>query len=91
MIKRTTEEPQETAHQAQEATEEPAVGSEDELEYAEISWHFIGAEQPDQEMVFEAANKIIKEEINANVNFIRLGWGDYEEKMQLMTAAERRI
>lgn len=53
----------------------------DALEHVNLSWYYIGSEQPDEEAVFAAANEIIKAEINATVDFVRLGWGgDYEQK-----------
>ncbi len=65
------------------ATEEADMG----MEHVDLTWYYIGSEQPDEEAVFAAANEIIGSEINATVEFIRLGWGDYEQKMQLMDAA----
>lgn len=74
------------AEDKEEATEEAAM-DDGELEHVNLSWYYIGSEQPDEEAVFAAANAIIEEEINATVEFVRLGWGDYEQKMQLMDAA----
>ena len=58
-----------------------------ELEHVNLTWYYVGSEQSGEEEVFAAANEIIQQEINATVEFIRLGWGEYEDKMQLTIAA----
>lgn len=43
--------------------------------------------QPDQDLVFENANKIIKEKINATVDFQAYNFGEYQEKIKVIQAA----
>ena len=58
------------------------------LEPVELTWYFMGNyPQEGQEEVFEAANKIIKEKINATVNFKACSFGDYDQKMQVVIAS----
>jgi len=67
--------------------ESSGVVDSGDLEHVNLTWYYIGSEQSGEEEVFAAANEIIEKEINATVEFIRLGWGEYEDKMQLKIAA----
>lgn len=42
---------------------------------------------PDQEMVFEEFNKMLKEKINATVDFRVFDWGSYPQKMQTVISS----
>lgn len=57
------------------------------LEHVELSWYYIGSPQADQVAVYEKANEIIKDKINATVNFQVIDWGSYDDKMNLMINA----
>jgi len=59
----------------------------DELEPVELSWYYIGSPQAGAEAVYAAANEIIKEKINATVDFQCIDWGSYDDKMNLMINA----
>lgn len=72
---------------ATDSAVESEIEVTEELEHVNLTWYYIGGEQPGEEEVFAAANAIIEEEINATVEFIRLGWGEYEDKVQLKIAA----
>jgi putative aldouronate transport system substrate-binding protein len=53
-----------------------------------LSWYFVGNfPQPGAEDVWAKANEIVKKEINAEIEFNGLGWGDYESKMKVMIAS----
>lgn len=51
-----------------------------------LKWYLPCATQEDNGMVYEAANKIIKEKINAEVEFIPVEFGSYGQKMQVINA-----
>lgn len=70
-------------------TKEAAVEEEvmAELEPVELSWYYIGSPQADQEAVYEKANEIISEKINATVKFQVIDWGSYDDKLNLMINA----
>lgn len=57
------------------------------LEPVNLKYFMIGGNQPDEAEVYEAANKIIKEKINANVEFVVFDWGTYNDKMKVKIAA----
>lgn len=59
----------------------------EELDYVELTWYYRSESYPDQEAVFKKANEIIKEEINATVNFVPIAPADYEQKMQTKYAS----
>lgn len=84
-----------TSETASPSPETNAPASEtakaEELEPVVLNWYYIGEEHPDAQAVFAEANKIIKDKINATVNFNILGWGDYEKKMQLKVAAKEEF
>lgn len=67
-----------------------AVDTEN-LKPVELTWYYFGPDKKDNDMVFSAANEIIKEKINATVNFEVLGGGDYKKKMPLKIAAGERF
>lgn len=58
-----------------------------ELEFVKLTWYFRSDSYPEQDLVYEEANKIIKEAINAEVEFIPIAPSDYEQKMQTKYAA----
>jgi putative aldouronate transport system substrate-binding protein len=54
-----------------QTTDQTTTAAEQALEPVELTWYMcLNATQPDQDKVFEAANKMIKEKINATVKFI---------------------
>lgn len=58
------------------------------LEPVELIWYYPGPyPQADADMVFEEINKILKEKINATVNFKAQNWGDYQDKVRLVIAS----
>lgn len=59
----------------------------DELKPVKLTWYYPGSPQPDQDKVFAKANEIIKEKINATVDFKVVGWGSYEQKMKMIMAS----
>lgn len=60
-----------------------------ELEHVNLTWYYPGSYPfKDQELVFAEANKIIKEKINATVEFKALPWGEYEDKMRVVMGAD---
>ncbi|WP_164821643.1 ABC transporter substrate-binding protein [Paenibacillus koleovorans] len=59
-----------------------------QLPPVELTWYYpIQAAQPDQTKIEEAANKIIKEKINATVKFRPIAQGDYNTKMNTIVGA----
>ena len=73
---------------AQTQTDESNTAGGSELEPVELTWYFMGNyPQEGQDEVFAAANKIIKEKINATVNFVPIAFGDYDQKMQVVIAS----
>lgn len=58
------------------------------LPEVKLTWYFPGNfPQPDQDKVFAEVNKLIKEKINATVDFKPIAFGDYEQKMQVVIAS----
>lgn len=58
------------------------------LSEATVVWYFPGMwPQPDQDAVFEAVNAMIKEKLNATIDFRALSFGDYEQKMSTVIAS----
>lgn len=74
------EEPVTTDTQAADTPEE------DEPKYDEnavLTWYFMGNEEEDNQMVWDAANELIKAELGFTVNFVPIGGGEYQEKINL--------
>ncbi|MBO9610153.1 MAG: ABC transporter substrate-binding protein [Paenibacillaceae bacterium] len=57
------------------------------LEPVTLTWYMLGSPQPDQDAVFAEANKIIKEKLNATVDFKIIANGEYDAKMKVKIAA----
>lgn len=58
-----------------------------ELKEVKLVWYTVLPEQKDQKLVFEQFNKLVKEKINAEVEIRGLGWGNYEEKLNIAIAS----
>jgi putative aldouronate transport system substrate-binding protein len=53
-----------------------------------LVWYYPGSyPQADQDEVFAAANEIIQKEINTEIDFRPVAWGDYDQKMQVIIAS----
>lgn len=55
-----------------------------EEEIIELTWYQIGDSQSDDQMVLSEVNKYIQEKIGAKLNIVKVGWGDYNQKMQVV-------
>ncbi|WP_371069554.1 ABC transporter substrate-binding protein [Sediminibacillus sp. JSM 1682029] len=58
-----------------------------ESETVTLTWYTVGAPQPDEDKVMEKVNEYVKEKINATIDLKMIDWGDYEQKMQVITAS----
>lgn len=56
-------------------------------EPVELIWYTIGTPQKDVELVNEEINKYTSEKIGVTIDMNMLDWGDYTQKMQVMTAS----
>lgn len=65
--------------------------AEPTLAPVELSYYYVGGDQPEKDLVYEEVNKILKEKINATVKFNLLDWGAYDEKMKVMIAAAQEF
>ena len=64
-----------------------ASGNGDKGETVELSWYTIGTPQKDVDKVMEEVSKYTKEKIGATVKMTMIDWGDYNQKMQVLTAS----
>lgn len=69
------------------ASAPPASPAAAKLDPVKLTWYMLGSPQPDQDAVFAEANKIIKEKINATVDFKTIAGGEYDTKMKVKIAA----
>ncbi|MEC0089614.1 ABC transporter substrate-binding protein [Paenibacillus macquariensis] len=76
-----------------ETTTPPAEGSSSPTPAADLppvtlSWYFPGNfPQPEQDKVFTEVNKIVKEKINATIDFKPISFGDYDQKIKVIIAS----
>ncbi len=73
-----------------DASKAPESASADSstLEPVELTWYFPGAwPVPDQDLVFEELNKMLKEKINVTVKFIPTTYAEYNEKMNTVISS----
>jgi len=63
---------------------QPAAPTSGSLPYVEFDWYARITPQPDEAMVFEAANRYIQEKLNAKINFISMTNADWEQRMPVL-------
>lgn len=61
--------------------------AETKLEPAKLIWYALLPQQRDQDMVFAEVNKYLKEKINTEVDIRALDFGNYNDKMKTVIAA----
>ncbi|HIX29709.1 MAG TPA: ABC transporter substrate-binding protein [Candidatus Blautia stercoravium] len=50
----------------------------------ELTWYQVGDAQSDDEKVLAEVNKYIEDKIGVKLNIVKVGWGDYNQKMQVV-------
>lgn len=60
------------------------VANKKENEVVELTWYQIGDRQKDTDLVIDEVNKYTAEKIGVKLNVINVGWGDYNQKMQVV-------
>ncbi|MEK8128282.1 extracellular solute-binding protein [Paenibacillus filicis] len=68
-----------------DAAGNPAAGKANKP--AELIWYTIGTPQKDVDRVMEEVSKYTAEKIGVTVKMNMVDWGDYSQKMQVMTAS----
>lgn len=53
-------------------------------EVVELTWYQVGDTQKDADKVIEKVNEYTKEKIGVKIKVINVGWGDYNQKMQVV-------
>lgn len=53
-------------------------------EIVELTWYQVGDTQKDAEKVLEKVNEYTEEKIGVKLNVVYVGWGDYNQKMQVV-------
>lgn len=53
-------------------------------EIVELTWYQVGDTQKDAEKVIKKVNEYTEDKIGVKVNIINVGWGDYNQKMQVV-------
>lgn len=53
-------------------------------EIVELTWYQVGDTQKDQQEVIDKVNEYTSEKIGVKLNVISVGWGDYNQKMQVI-------
>ncbi|MCU6712963.1 ABC transporter substrate-binding protein [Paenibacillus sp. J5C_2022] len=66
---------------------ESANGGKKEEKPVELIWYTIGTPQKDVDRVMDEVSKYTKEKIGVTVKMNMIDWGDYTQKMQVMTAS----
>ncbi|WP_314584794.1 ABC transporter substrate-binding protein [Paenibacillus terrigena] len=79
-----TEEPA----QSNATTQEPAQTEPAKLEPVDLTWYLDGSPQSDVASVEAEMNKILKEKLNVTLHLKIVDWGAYDQKMQVVNAAD---
>lgn len=56
-------------------------------EHVELLWYLIGTPQQDLDTVMEKVNEYTKEKINATIDLRLLDWGEFNDRMQVITTS----
>ena len=56
----------------------------DGKDVVELTWYQVGDTQKDQQQVIDKVNEYTEEKIGVRLNVISVGWGDYNQKMQVV-------
>lgn len=56
-------------------------------EVREVSWHYLGGKQQDEQMVWDAINEVLAAREGITVDFQRSDWGAYDDRMNVMLAS----
>ncbi|WP_219835001.1 ABC transporter substrate-binding protein [Paenibacillus sp. R14(2021)] len=64
-----------------------ASGSNSSAEPVELNWYTIGTPQKDVDKVMAAVSDYTKGKIGATVKMTMIDWGDYNQKLQVLTAS----
>ncbi|WP_072332914.1 MULTISPECIES: ABC transporter substrate-binding protein [unclassified Paenibacillus] len=76
----------------EQAAPSGAAGQKEELKPVTLKYYFYGAAKPGDQTVYEAISKLVKEKINATVEFIKIpNNGDYTQKMTIMVNAQEEF
>ncbi len=67
--------------------ESNATPTPEELKPVDLIWYTIGTQQTDQEAVNEAMSAITQEEINATISINTIGWGEYNDRMNMLMSS----
>lgn len=57
------------------------------LDHVTLKWYLIGSPQQDLDLVMEEVNAYTREKINATIDLRIIGWGDYNQRMQVISAS----
>ena len=53
-------------------------------EIVELTWYQVGDAQADDDEVFEEVNNYLADKIGVKLDVVKVGWGDYNQKMQVV-------
>lgn len=65
------------------ATGSQELTTEETEEPVSVLWYQMGSDHPDNNMVVEAMNEYLLEELNVTVDMPQIPWGDYAQRSQL--------
>ncbi|WP_096188999.1 ABC transporter substrate-binding protein [Evansella halocellulosilytica] len=80
------EEAESNSGESEEGTPETGE-ADDELDPVTLTWYLIGTPQQDLDVVMEEVNEYTEEKINATIDLRLLDWGEFDERMQVITTS----
>jgi putative aldouronate transport system substrate-binding protein len=74
-------------------TQAPTEQLKVELPFVKLKWYLPPpiAEEKDKDAVMAEVNKMLKEKINAELEFVFLDWANYQQKIKLMAASNEEF
>lgn len=80
--------------ESQQTGENQAEGGEKVTDVSEmytVTMAYIGNEQADMAKVEEKMNEILAKEVGAQIHIMPLGWGSYQQQLQLMLSGGEKL
>lgn len=70
-----------------QSQQQTTAETKEELQPVKLKWYGVNPKQNDAQSVYDAANKIIQQKLNATVDFQWEDFGVYAEKMKMIAAS----
>lgn len=83
--------PATTAKETAGAQATTAAAATETLPEVKLNWYIVTSPNRDKDAVYDEVNKMVKEKINATIEFTEINWGEYDDKMKVLVTSGEEI